>query len=209
MYIFSRATTLDRHQQMVAAGAAVEVAGMVTSITGLSVNVYLTRYGQPMNNLRWSCRLESQAEMQAATEKLMADGGYVEWVDKHGHLFEVAPTDMLVNVISSSGMENGPAAFYSVLTATAANGRLADAVTFGVKAQQFVADATKLSTAFTTGVYGAWGAVTWLTGASSMGDIDSIDEMMMSNPGYHELVKEAGDLFIAGSGMTTLIQKIN
>ena len=209
MYIFSRATMLDRHQQMAAAGAAVEVAGMVSSITGLSVNVYLTRYGQPMNSLRWSCRLESQAEMQAATEKLLADGSYVEWVGKHSHMFEVAPTDMLANVISSSGMEAGPSAFYTVLTATAANGRLADAVAFGVKAQQFVAEAPKLSTAFTTNVYGAFGTVTWLTGANSMEGIDSIDEMQMSNSGYHELVKEAGDMFVTGSGMTALIQKIN
>ena len=194
---------------MAAAGAAIEVAGMVTSITGISVNVYLTRYGQPINNLRWSCRVESQTEMQKATDTLMADAGYVEWVGKHAHLFEVAPTDLLANVISSSGMENGPAAFYSVLTATAANGRMADAVAFGVRAQQFVAEATKLSTAFATGVYGAFGTVTWLTGANSMDGIDSIDEMQMSNPGYHELVKDAGELFNTGSGMTTLIQKIN
>lgn len=209
MFIFTRATEVDRHHQMAAIGASVEVAAIVERITGLPISVYLTRYALPINHLRWSCRVDSQAEMETVNGKLLADASYAEWVDTHSHLYESAPVDLLARVISASGMEQGPAAYYRVLTATAANGRLADAVAFGVEAQQFVADATKLRTAFLTGVYGEFGSVTWLTAADSMDGIDALSEMEMSNPDYHELVKKAGELFIAGSGSNTLIQKIN
>lgn len=210
MFIFSRATALDRHNQMSAVSAAVEVAGMVTKITGMPISVYMSSYGEPTNTVRWSTRIESQAELQAATEKLAANSGYVQWAEKNSHLFETAPSDTLGRVVSASGMEAGPARFVNIITAVAANGRMADAVAFGVRAQQFVAGATKnMSTAFLTGVYGPFGTVTWITGANSMADMDALQEMQATNVGYHELVKDAGDLFVTGSGMTGLMEKIN
>jgi hypothetical protein len=94
-----------------------------------------------------------------------------------------------------------------LLTAAAANGRLADAVAFGVRAQQFVADTTGMATAFLSGVYGAFGTVAWLTGADSMGELDDLVAMQMTNADYHALVAEAGPLFLPGSGTTGLIEK--
>lgn len=208
MYIFNRATTLNRHRLLEATGAAVEVAGKVSEITGMAVSVFATRYGQPLNTIGWSVRLESQAELQAATDKLMADQGYVQWISSHTDLFEDAATDQLSTVVSST-LAGAPKRFYTVLTAAAANGRLADAVAFGVRAQQFVAEATGLATAFLTGVYGTFGTVAWLTGADSMSDLDNLVAMQMTNADYHTLVAEAGPLFLAGSGTTGLIEKVN
>jgi hypothetical protein len=51
MYIFNRSTTLNRHRMVEATGAAVEVAGIVTEITGMAVSVFASRYGQPLNTI--------------------------------------------------------------------------------------------------------------------------------------------------------------
>ena len=208
MYIFNRSTTLNRHRLVEATGAAVEVAGMVTEITGLAVSVFATRYGQPLNTIGWSTRLDSQAELQAANEKLIGNEGYLEWVSSHTELFEDAPSDQLSTVVSST-LAGEPKRFYTLLTAAAANGRLADAVAFGVRAQQFVADTTGMATAFLSGVYGAFGTVAWLTGADTMGALDDLVAMQMTNADYHALVAEAGPLFLPGSGTTGLIEKVN
>ena len=88
MYIFNRSTTLNRHRLVEATGAAVEVAGMVTEITGMAVSVFASRYGQPLNTIGWSARLESQAELQAVTDKLIANEDYLGWVSSHTELFE-------------------------------------------------------------------------------------------------------------------------
>ena len=181
---------------------------MVTKITGVSVSVFATRYGQPLNTVLWSARVESQTQRQAMTDKLVADSGYMKWVSSHSELFESAPVDGLSNVVASS-LTATPTRFYSVLTAIAANGRLGDAVAFGIKAQQFVSDALRLPAAFLVPVYGPFGAVAWITGADSAADLDREAEMQMTNADYHKLVLEAGPLFIEGSGVNGLIEKIN
>jgi hypothetical protein len=208
MYIFSRTITLNRHKLMEATGAAVEVAAMVSDIGGLPVSVFATRYGETLNTLMWSARVESQTELQGVTDKLIANADYLQWITTHSELFESAPLDRLASVVASSLME-GPKRFYNVLTATAANGRMGDAVAFGIKAQQFVSDALGLPTAFLVPVYGPFGAVVWLTGADSMSHLDGAVEMQMTNPDYHTLVAEAGPLFVESSGVTGLIEKVN
>jgi hypothetical protein len=199
---------LNRHRLLEATGAAVEVAGMVTEITGLAVSVFATRYSAPLNSIGWSTRLESQAELQEANDKLMANEDYLGWDSSHSELFEDAASDQLSTVVSST-LAGAPKRFYTVLTAAAANGRMADAVEFGVRAQQFVAETTGMATAFLSAVYGPFGTVAWLTGADSMSDLDTLVAMQMTNADYHALVAEAGPLFIAGSGTTGLIEKIN
>jgi hypothetical protein len=208
MYIFNRSTMLNRHRLVEATGAAVEVAGMVTEITGLAVSVFATRYGQPLNTVGWSTRVDTQAELQEANDKLMANQDYLGWLSSRSELFEDAASDQLSTVVSST-LAGAPKRFYTVLTAAAANGRMADAIAFGVRAQKFVADTTGLATAFLSAVYGPFGAVAWLTGADSMSDLDSLAAMQMTNADYHALVAEAGPLFIEGSGATGLIEKIN
>ncbi len=78
MYLFNRSATLDRHHLVEATGAAVEIAGMVTQISGLPVSVFMSRYGAPLNAVRWSTRVESQADLQVAIEKCLADDGYLD-----------------------------------------------------------------------------------------------------------------------------------
>ena len=207
MYIFSRTTTLDRNRIAEATERAVEVAGIVTNITGLPIAVYVSRFGEPLNTIRWSTRLESQGELQDANDKLMANMDYLAWLGSNAEYYESAAADQLGYVVSSTMAE--PKRFYTVLVAEAANGRFGDAVEFGVRAQQFVAQTTGFATAFLTGTYGAFGAVTWLTGVDSMNDLDTLQEMQMTNTDYHALVNEAGQLFRAGSGQGGLIEKIN
>jgi len=86
---------------------------------------------------------------------------------------------------------------------------MADALEFGMRAWQFVADTTGLATAFLSAVYDPFGTVGWLTGAASMSDLDNLVAMQMTNADYRALVAETCSLFIEGSGTTRLIEKIN
>jgi hypothetical protein len=208
MYIFTRTTMLDRRRLAEATGRAVEVAELVTGITGLPISVFASRFGEPLNTIRWSTRIDAQGDLQDAVDKLTANTDYLAWLGANAEYYETAPSDQLGNVVSST-MTATPKRYYTVLTAEAANGRFADAVAFGVRAQQFVAETTGFVTAFLTGTYGAFGTVTWLTGVDSMNDLDTLETMQMTNADYHALVAEAGPLFREGSGNGGLIEKIN
>jgi hypothetical protein len=209
MLIFSRTLHVSPGKEMEAVPYAVEVAARVTEITGHAISVYLHNYG-PMNGaLMWSTRMESQAELHVAQEKLAADTAYGAWIAEHAPLFTGHPLDRLVTVIAASNMTDTPRRFYSVLMATAANGKIAEAVEFGVRSQQFVADTLGLSTAFCGSVYGTWGEVGWLTGGDSMEDIDRLSAMQYTNADFQALVAESSDLFLASSGQSSLIQRLN
>lgn len=208
MFIFNRSTTLNRNRMMEATMASVEVAALVTKITGIDVNVFATRYGEAGNTIAWTCRLDSQDELEVANAKLMANEEYLAWAGSNNEMFETAPHDRLSSIISST-LTPEVKRYYTVLTAQAANGRLGAAMEFGVRAQQLVAEKTGLATAFMAGVYGPFGTVGWITGGASMADIDKLWDMQMNDTDYHALVGEAGDLFLTGSGTTMLIEKIN
>lgn len=208
MYIFSRATTVDRHRQVEAIGKAVEIAALAGEINGVEIGVYISRYGEPMNNLRWSMRAGSQAELQEWNDKLLATPEYHAWVSANSGYFESAPQDFLWNVLSATLPEQ-PTRFYTVVTAAAAPGKIAQAVGWGVKAQQFVSEATGLGTAFSTSVFGEFATVGWLTAASSAADLDTLDAMQNSNATYHEMLVEASDYFLPGSARSGLLEKVN
>lgn len=208
MFIFNRSTTLNRHRMMEATMASIEVAAMVTKITGVDVNVFATKYGEPANTIAWTCRVDTQTELDELTTKLMANEEYLDWVGKHSEMFEAATADRLSSIVSST-LTPDVKRFYTVVTAQAAAGKTSAAVEFGVRAQQLIAEKTGLATAFMAGVYGPFGTVGWITGGANMADIDKLWDMQMNDPDYHALVADAGPLFIETSGHTILIEKLN
>lgn len=208
MYLFNRTSAVDRNRQLEGFAAAIEVAAMVTAKTELPVSVFGARFGAPLNSVMWSARYESQAQMQRVQEQLLADTDYVDWVTTHGPMFEEAATDRLTKVVSAT-LGADPKRFYTLLQATAVSGRLGEAMAFGVRAQDTVARLTGLATAFGAEVYGAMGSVVWLTGADSMAELDAMVALRETNAEYQALLSEAAPLFTAGSGVTSLIEKLN
>jgi len=202
MYIFNRSISANRSQLMEATAAAVEVAAMATKIGGIEVSVFGSVFGTPVNTIAWSSLVESQAQLQEATEKLLGNAEYLAWVDSHGDLFESAANDRLSSVVSTTF--TGPKRFYGILAATASAGKVGEAVEFGVRAQQLVSQLSGLESAFAMEVYGAYGSV----GADSMAELDALQQLQMSSAEYQALGVEAGSLFIEGSGANSLIQRI-
>ena len=208
MYIFTRTITVNRHKMFEGIAASIEIAALASEIAGLPIAVYGSRFGAPLNTIMWSARYESQAQVEEVSNKLGANAEYMAWIMSHADSFDSAPVDQLTNVVSAT-LAAKPKKFYTSLTAVATSGRLGDAVAFGVKAQEFVANASGLTTMFGTAIYGAFGTVGWLTGADTLAELDALVQMQMTNAEYHTLLAEAAPLFIAGSGINTLIEKLN
>lgn len=208
MYIFSRTATIKPEHIEEGMGFAVDIAARVKTVTGKPITVYNMVFGASMGTVMWSTRYESQAEAADVAAKLTVDPGYMESVKAHIGLFTAAPVDALVNVVSST-LDPQPRAVYELTTAIIANGKFAAAMAFGVKAQELVATATGLPTAFTSSVYGAYGGIGWLVGGSSMADMDTVRKVETTDERFLALLEEAGDLFVEGSGSNALIQRIN
>lgn len=207
MYLFSRTATSVPGKNVAAITFAVEVAAKVTSITGIPVNVYRANFGAPLGSVLWSARYDSHAQLGECEAKLFADAGYKAMEASAADLFHPTVANGLTEVVSTTMA--GPAAIVSVTQAVITNGKIAQAMELGVAIQQAVAKATGLGTAFCADVYGAYGGVRWLIGASSMADVDAGRAAMNADPTFQSLVTQAGDVYLAGSGQIGLITKMN
>ena len=88
------------------------------------------------------------------------------------------------------------------------NGKQAEAVEFGIKTAEYIGKSLGTQSAFTKASYGGFNDVTWLIAFDSEADVDAFDDWQMSDSGYHDIVANAGDLFVENSGHTSLIEKI-
>ena len=207
MYIFSRSTIAALGRQFDALPAAVGVAEMVTKLTGKEVNVFTGRFGAPQGSVMWSARTESLAEMQEVTDKLMADQGYLDMLQSMNGLFMAPAEDRLSRVLTGP-MDAATSKYYGITRAAMLNGKQAEAVEFGIKTAEYIGKSLGTQSAFTKASYGGFNDVTWLIAFDSEADVDAFDDWQMSDSGYHDIVANAGDLFVENSGHTSLIERI-
>lgn len=154
MYLFNRMAKFKGEHAAAGAAFAVEVAAVASKITGHPIAVFQAAFGAPLGTVMWTVRHQSHAELGDAMTKLLADPTYNQMVQANSHLFEGDIVDSFNTVVSST-LDATVRPFYALVLATAANGKMAEAVAFGVKAQAYVAKATGLPTAFSTNMYGA------------------------------------------------------
>jgi hypothetical protein len=208
MYLFTRTRTARPERLLEARQHAIELAEMVSSITGDHVNVFAVRFGAPMGTMMWSVRVESQAHLQADFEKMLVDGNYLDAVGKLGDYFVGPAVDGLSRFVSSTPTE-GPSKYYGVTAASMASGHYAAAMEFGVKVQQYMSDRLGTPTSFMSSTYGGFADVMWTVGAETMAGIDAIDEMQITDSTYHDLLDEANGLFVESSGVNRLVERLN
>jgi hypothetical protein len=208
MYIFNRTRLARPDKAIEAMASSVEVAEKVTEITGLDIHVWQTRFGAPVGTISWSCRLESQAELHTATEKLTVDATYIDMAMSMAGYYEGAAEDTIMRVVSGTPAP-APSKFYVATTATMANGKYKDAIAWGVSMQEFTCDALDAPGLFGTAGYGGFADVGWLMGRDSMDEVDRAADWEMSNEEYHERIDAARDLFIPGSGVQRLVERLN
>lgn len=207
MYIFSRTRQARADRFLDAIPSAVEIAGKVTAITGHDVHVWNVRFGQPMGTIMWSVRLDSQAQLFEATEKMMVDSTYLDMSMSLSELFEGPTTDRLVRIVSGTPTET-PAKFISSTQAVMTNGHYADAIKFGVEMQGFVAEALGQPTVFGSATYGGFADVLWLIGSDSMADIDAAADWEATDADYQTRVESGSGLFVEGSGQNGLLERM-
>ncbi|RLE26178.1 MAG: hypothetical protein DRJ50_01465 [Actinobacteria bacterium] len=208
MYVFSRSTIAALGKQFDALPAAVSMAERVSGIIGIDVSVFTTRFGGPLGTVTWTMLVDSMEQVQANTDKLMADAGYVEALDGMNGLF-MAPAEDTLGRFVTPPIDAVTSRFYGITRASMADGQFGPAVEFGVKMADYLAKAQNTQASFVKAGYGGFADVAWIIAFDSAADVDAFDNFQMSDPGYHALVDGAAGLFAPNSGHTSLVEKLN
>lgn len=208
MYMFSRTRRAVTARLPEAIEAGARAAEKVTEVTGNDIHLWAVRFGRPLGTLMWSTRLESQAELMAANEKMAVDPGYLEMAASFGDLFEGEGEDRLVRLVSGTPSP-APKRYLAITEASMAEGKYREAMAWGAEMQAFVAEQSGLVSVFGAATYGGFADLVWLLGADSMEELDRFDDWRMATAEYHDRIHAATGLFVESSGQNGLIEKLN
>lgn len=208
MYLYARTVTANPARALDALAFATSISETVSRVAGTEVRAWATLYGAPITTIAWTTRVESYAAMGAIGEKLQADPGYMEQVADVSELFDGAPQDMLADIVATAGTGDLAGDYANVITAECANGRIVDAMTWGVDILNHVSGITGLNGAFTRSMHGPFGAVAWISLAASLDEVDAATAAMAGDAAYLGKLDSAGGLFVPGSSESRLSHRI-
>lgn len=208
MYLFSRNRTAHPDKMLEATAYAIEITEKVNSISGLGLRVWSAVYGAPLGTIAWTATVASQAEMGAASEKVLADSSYQDALQGGQGLFEGPVEDQLVDMIALAGDGGHGGDYATLVQAQTASGRAVEAMTFGVEILNHVSGLTGRDGVFGRSVYGPWGGIGWITMAASLDEVDAATAAIAADTTYITKVDAAGPLFIPGGSSTRLTRRI-
>ncbi len=208
MYLFSRSSVAAVGKLAEALEPSVEIAEHVSSLVGSEVTVFMTRFGAPIGTISWSMRIEDFAHADANTEKLAADSAYLDKEHALAPMFMTPATDSFGRYLVDPG--DGPRApFYAVTTATMRAGQYPAGFDFGTRAAHYIGDNFAAKVAFLAATSDGFGDVAWTTALESADEVDRMNDWMITDAGYHDLLAQAAELFVDGSGHRRLVQKVS
>lgn len=179
----------------------------VHAASGLDVAFGVNVFGRPAGTFTWGAIVPGRAAWVALGLELLADAEYSERVQQAAELF-IGPAEdairQILHTTPSFDMSRGRPNLVQSWTAQIARMRLDEGIAWSVKVADYVDQLTGHSLVFLGDAYGEFGSVAWLLGADNAAQIDTVNETMMSDPGWRRMVLEAGDLFIDGRTRSNL-----
>ena len=146
MIIFQRLATFEGPPEEVAPWA-LEITDAVNKRTQLNVSLWQGLFGGPVGTLAWSTLVDNLTALEAATDSLAADAGYLSLVSKARAWTSTPAEDFLLRMIHTSGgdyVRPGVGAYAEGTVAVPAEGKLAKAGAFGVEIADLHAEAHPL-----------------------------------------------------------------
>ncbi len=210
MIIFQRMVTFEGPQQEVVPWA-LETTAAVNQTTELNVSLWQGLFGGPLGTLVWSALIENLTALEHATDTLAGDAAYIDHVTKAGGWVTTPGQDMLLRVAHTAGgdyVRPDVGAYAEGTSAVPAEGKLAEAATFGAQISDLHAELTHSSVLFCTSEYGAFGEMRWLSLHGSASSVDAGADAIGKDQKYGQMLDDAGGLFIEGLTQRTLARRI-
>lgn len=205
MYLFNRTRLANPADLVAARAAAVKISEKITAILGQTVTPFETIFGGP-GAISFTMPVADMAQLGANLAILANDPAYQKFIAGYQPLWASNPEDRLVNIVSSGGEIAGKE-FYASTTAVAMPGRLVDASTFGVNAQAAV-EKGGFPSLFGSSVFGAYGELGWLVGASDMSGLDEFQKFARTDAGFLQLVDGVAGIFVPGASDNRLVRRL-
>jgi hypothetical protein len=204
MYVFNRIRIVNPTDLPEARDLAPKLASAASKILGKPITSFETLFGGP-GHLSWSGVVEDMATLADDAAKLAADPSYQKLAAKGLSLWG-HPEDLLMHIIASS-ITSSENPLYASTSAVPMPGKIAEAMAFGVKVQEYVTKAG-FKGAFAASTFGTYGELGWLGAFDSMTELDAFQKFRTSDAGFAKLVDGSGPLFVANVSVNRLVRRL-
>jgi len=189
MYLFSRRRRLNPAHGRKAAAFAIDIGHRAREISGLDVSVWTTVLSADAGVVSWVAMVEHMSDLETGMDKLAVDGMFNDLVEQNDGLFVGPLSDTLAQVVSGLPDANAtPPSWATMVQATCTNGHLAAGMAGGVEIAEAATRIGGLRTMFLAGTTGEFGSVAWITGASSLAELDESGQRVNGDADFIALV---------------------
>jgi hypothetical protein len=198
MYLFTRMTRLAPGHMVDGIDWALSVTEKVNQITSLKVGLWSPILSPGVGSLSWGAAVESLSDLEDADAKLGADPGFLDLISQGATITAPMLDDMTAQYVYNPAPDLD-ATHVAVVQSQLANGAFQRGVEVGVKIAEKATEIGGSPTAFLMAVTGAYAGCLWITGATSLRELETGEQAVNANADFLALLdQEAAACYLPG-----------
>jgi hypothetical protein len=191
MYLFSRRARLAPGNTRAAMAWATEITEKATQVGGLPLSLFAQVLSPMVGSIVWSTFAPDLATLEAATDKLNTDDGFISASDAGAKFVLADEDDALLQVVYGEPDPNRPVEYVSTVQSVCATGALTKGIELGVEIAQRVEKTAGLPTMFVTGTTGVYGSVGWISGYADIKEFEAAQQKLAADTKFAEFVDKS------------------
>jgi len=188
MFVFSRRARLETGEIRAGLQHAVEMTERVNRIAGLGTGLYSQILSPELGTISWTSFVPDLPTLVSAGDKLQVDDEYMTAVEQGAQFFTGGADDILAEVVHGEPDPTRDIQYATVTRAVLASGQLQKGIEVGIEIAQKAEQLTGNPVLFAMGATGGYGAVSWLSGVSSIEEVEANRAAINGDPGFLELL---------------------
>ena len=191
MYLFSRRARLAPGNTRAAMAWATDITEKATQVGGLPLSLYAQVFSPMVGTIVWSTFAPDLAALEAATDKLNTDDGFISAADAGAKFVLVDEDDTLLQVVYGEPDPNRPVEYVSTVQSVCATGGLTKGIELGVEIAQRAEKTAGVPTMLVTGMTGIYGSVGWVSGYADIKEFEGAQQKLAADTKFAEFVDKS------------------
>jgi len=202
MYLFSRQAHLVGGNGMAGVEWATEIAKKCESITGREVQLWASVYSPLYGTIGWTAWFEDLAALESFGDKLLADPSYNELAMAGADFVDDLIDDNVASVVHGEVDAARTVEYVGSVRAVIAAGSYARALGAGVEIAEKFQAVTGIPGLFLTDMTGPYGSVGWLTGYTSIAELQASNDALAADLSWIGVVDSTKGCFAEDTAVT-------
>jgi hypothetical protein len=182
---------------------ATGITEKANQITGLNIRLFASRFSPANGTLSWSTFVPDLPTIEAATEKLLVDDGYVSMLDAGAKFTLGGSDDALLQIVHGAPDLDRHIEYVTTVQTVCASGSLTKGIELGVEIAQRAEKALGTPVLFATAMTGNYGAVSWLTAYADVEALEKSQQTLSADAKFAEFVdKNVKDVYVDDPSLT-------